>query len=223
MLEVSGSLVLKFVCFPRIGPSLRWLTGAGLALALLAGHAATATPTQVILVRHAEKDRERADNNLTPKGLERAIRLGQMIPACFGTPTKIRVFQLDPITNKHGRSYQTAVPLAVNTGVNIGIFMGSKEKSRDIGELVRSSPEFDREKVVIFWQRHPLPELANGLGFSTMAPIDSEDYDPIFVLTYSGESKEPKVQRLSQNQLFRSPCNQAGIKVRGRAVTSPLR
>ena len=216
-------MVLEFINFPRIGPSLRWLTGAGLALALLGGSAATATPTQVILVRHGEKDRQRADNNLTPKGLERAIRLGHTIPACFGAPTKIRVFQLDPITNKHGRSYQTAVPLAVNTGVNIGIFMESKEKSRDIGELVRSSPEFDREKVVIFWQRHLLPELASGLGFPTMAPIDAEDYDPIFVLTYNGESREPKVKRLSQAELFRSPCNQAGAKAQGRVVTSQRR
>lgn len=186
----------------------RWLlSGVATCGLVLTGAWAQATPAQVILIRHGDKDSQRGDYNLSPKGFERALSLGRMIPACFGAPNQIRSFELDPVSSQNSRSYQTAVPLAVATGVNIGIVMGSKASSARFGEEVLSSKPFEGAKAVFFWEHRHLPDLAKGLGWSTMAPIDAGDYDQLLLLSYSAGSKTPKVERLSQQELFKRACN----------------
>ena len=186
----------------------RWLlSGVATCGLVLTGAWAHATPAQVILIRHGDKDSQRGDYNLSPKGFERALSLGRMIPACFGAPNQIRSFELDPVSSQNSRSYQTAVPLAVATGVNIGIVMGSKASSALFGEEVLSSKPFEGAKAVFFWEHRHLPDLAKGLGWSTMAPIDAGDYDQLLLLSYSAGSKTPKVERLSQEELFKRACN----------------
>jgi len=167
---------------------------------------AHATPAQVILIRHGDKDSQRGDYNLSPRGFERALHLGRMIPACFGKPTQIRTYELNPVSSKNSRSYQTAVPLAVATGVNIGIVMGSSTSSASFGAEVLESKSFDGAKAVFFWEHRRLPELAKGLGWSTMAPIDADDFNQLALLTYPAGSKTPKVERFSQQELFQRAC-----------------
>ena len=188
-------------------PGWRWLLSGGATCGLVLTAAwAHATPAQVILIRHGDKDSQRGDYNLSPSGFNRALSLGRMIPACFGAPNQIRSFELDPVSSQNSRSYQTAVPLAVATGVNIGIVMGSSTSSARFGEEVLSSKPFEGAKAVFFWEHRHLPELAKGLGWSTMAPIDADDYDQLLLLSYPAGSKTPKVERLSQQELFQRPC-----------------
>ena len=188
-------------------PGWRWLlSGVATCGLVLTGAWAHATPSQVILIRHGDKDSQRGDYNLSPSGFNRALRLGRMIPACFGAPNQIRSFELDPVSSQNARSYQTAVPLAVATGVNIGIVMGSRTSSARFGEEVLTSKPFEGAKAVFFWEHRHLPDLAKGLGWSTMAPIDADDYDQLLLLSYSARSKKPKVERLSQQELFQRAC-----------------
>ena len=188
-------------------PGWRWLlNGVATCSLVLTGAWAHATPAQVILIRHGDKDSQRGDYNLSPKGFERALRLGRMIPACLGAPNQIRTFELDSVSGKNSRSYQTAVPLAVATGVNIGIVMGSTTSSERFGGEVRDSKTFDGAKAVFFWEHRHLPDLAKGLGWSTMPPIDADDFDLLVLLSYPAGSKTPKVERLSQQELFQRPC-----------------
>ena len=188
-------------------PGWRWLlSGVATCGLVLTGTWAHATPAQVILIRHGDKDSQRGDYNLSPSGFNRALSLGRMIPACFGAPNQIRSFELDPVSSQNSRSYQTAVPLAVATGVNIGIVMGSSTSSARFGEEVLSSKRFESAKAVFFWEHRHLPELAKGLGWSTMAPIDADDYDQLLLLSYPAGSKTPKVERLSQQELVQRPC-----------------
>jgi acid phosphatase (class A) len=173
---------------------------------VLTGAWAHATPAQVILIRHGDKDSQRGDYNLSPSGFNRALRLGRMIPVCFGVPNQIRTFELDSVSGKNSRSYQTAVPLAVATGVNIGIVMGSTTSSERFGGDVLDSKTFDGTKAVFFWEHRHLPDLAKGLGWSSMAPIDADDFDRLVLLSYSAGSKTPKVETFSQQDLFQRPC-----------------
>jgi hypothetical protein len=80
----AGNSVLTETMMPR-NISLMLLLAASLVPAQ-----AWATPAQVILLRHGDKDPGRGDYNLSPKGFERAIRLGRVIPACFGAPINRR-------------------------------------------------------------------------------------------------------------------------------------
>ncbi len=188
-------------------PGWCWLLSGVATCGLVLNAAwAHATPAQVILIRHGDKDSQRGDYNLSPSGFNRALSLGRMIPACFGAPSQIRSFELDPVSSQNSRSYQTAVPLAVATGVNIGIVMGSSTSSARFGEEVLSSKPFEGSKAVFFWEHRHLPDLAKGLGWSTMAPIDADDYDQLLLLSYPAGSKTPKVERLSQQELFQRPC-----------------
>ena len=190
-----------------MSPGWRWLlNGVATCGLVFTGAWAHATPAQVILIRHGDKDSQRGDYNLSPKGFERALRLGRMIPACFGAPNQIRTFELDSISGKNSRSYQTAVPLAVATGVNIGIVMGSTTSSERFGREVLDSKTFDGNKAVFFWEHRHLPDLAKGLGMGSMAPIDAEDFDLLVLLSYPAGSKTPKVERLSQQELFKRAC-----------------
>ena len=190
-----------------MNPGWRWLlSGVATCGLVLTGALAHATPAQVILIRHGDKDSQRGDYNLSPSGFNRALRLGRMIPVCFGVPNQIRTFELDSVSGKNSRSYQTAVPLAVATGVNIGIVMGSTTSSERFGGDVLDSKTFDGTKAVFFWEHRHLPDLAKGLGWSSMAPIDADDFDRLVLLSYSAGSKTPKVETFSQQDLFQRPC-----------------
>jgi acid phosphatase (class A) len=169
---------------------------------------ALAIPEQVILLRHADKDTGRGDYNLSPKGFERSIRLGQAIPSCFGAPTRIGVYDLDPATSKNARSYQTAVPLAVATGVNIALMAGSQTNSLAVGQQVLRAKSFDGARAVFIWEHRKLPDLAKGLGWGAMEPIGPDDYDQMIVFSWPSAGAHPQVKLLSQKELFQRPCSQ---------------
>ena len=119
----------------------RVLIGPSIAAAVLLPGLLAASPgavaLEIILVRHADKDSQRGDYNLSPAGFRRAINLARLIPACFGTPSGITTYVLDPLTSKNARSYQSAVPLAVASGATIRIALTSADGSEQIGRQLR--------------------------------------------------------------------------------------
>ena len=127
---------------------------------------ARATPELVVLMRHGHKGPGGSNYNLSAQGFERAIALASLLPQCFGRPSQIRSFYLDPISGKNSRSYQTAVPLAVATGVDIAIDLASREDSFQSGRQILTDPSVAGGKVVLFWEHRRLPQLAAGLGRS---------------------------------------------------------
>jgi hypothetical protein len=174
----------------------------GLAAPGLPVAPARATPELVLLLRHGHKSGEAGDYNLSPQGFERAVALASLLPRCFGRPNQIRTFYLDPESSKNARSYQTAVPLAVATGVNISIDIASRENSFGSGRHILTDPSFDGRRVVLFWEHRRLPELAAGLGWPTMAPIGDDDFDQLIVLRYRPAEPRPEVILYSQSRLL---------------------
>jgi broad specificity phosphatase PhoE len=109
---------------------------------------ARATPELVLLLRHGHKSGEAGYYNLSPQGFERAVALATLLPRCLGRPNQIRTFYLDPESGKNARTYQTAVPLAVATGLNISIDTASRENSFRSGRRILTDPSFDGRRVV---------------------------------------------------------------------------
>lgn len=181
-----------------------------LSAALIPCMAAQATPAQVLLLRHGHKSGLPGDFNLSPQGLERAIALAVLLPACFGQPSHILTFYLDPLSGKNARSYQSAVPLAVASRVNIQIDETSRDASRQSGQLILDDPRYRNGRVVLFWEHRRMPELAAGLGWPAMPPIADDDFDALFALTYRQGSSQPIVRRFSQRALLgsRQSCPQ---------------
>ena len=163
---------------------------------------ARATPELVVLMRHGHKGPGGSNYNLSAQGFERAIALASLLPQCFGRPSQIRSFYLDPISGKNARSYQTAVPLAVATGVDIAIDLASREDSFQSGRQILTDPSVAGGRVVLFWEHRRLPQLAAGLGWPTMAPIADDDFDQLVVLRYRPSLMQPEVRTYSQAQLL---------------------
>ena len=191
------------------GCSSHWRCLAALAsfLMLCMCQHASAVPAQVLLLRHAEKNDTRGDYNLDAAGLQRALRLAAMIPRCFWNPTQIRTFEITFATSKNARSYQTAVPLGVYTGVNVYQVTNSTLGSRSFGEQVLVLPQYDGASCVFVWEHRALPELAEGMGWADMPPIQDDNFDELYLMTYSAAGgTTPAVSRFNQTQLFDSSC-----------------
>lgn len=194
--------------FPRFPLACRIsLALLALAMGFLEPEPAGATPRQVILLRHGDKVASGDGNdNLSLNGFLRSINLARLIPACFGSPTHIRTFFLNPVTSKNARSYQSAVPLGVATGVNISIALSSRDDSFLDGQEIRSEPTYASGHVVLFWEHRRMPELARGLGWASMPPIGPMEFDGLYVLRYDRPGQPPRVQRFNQIDLFQAPC-----------------
>lgn len=163
---------------------------------------------EVILLRHGDKDHQRGDYNLSPAGFARSIALARLIPACFGSPTAITTFYLDPDSSKNARSYQSAVPLGVATGVNIQIAEASLTDSYSVGRALRARADRRGERLVLFWEHQRMPELARGLGWPSMAAIAEDDFDQMLVFRYDAAEAPPRVSRYRQSDLFERACFQ---------------
>lgn len=174
------------------------LTLAGLALV----PPVQSRPAQVLLMRHGHKDPTGHHYNLSPAGFQRAQALASVIPACFGTPTQITTFAFNPDTSKNARSYQTAVPLAVASGVNIRLDRTSLLDSKRSGERLLQDLALQGGLLVLFWEHRHLPELAAGLGWPAMPPIADDDFDTLYRFTYPQGSAVPLVTRYSQSGLL---------------------
>ena len=163
---------------------------------------------EVILQRHGDKDSQRGDYNLSPAGFARSIALARLIPACFGAPTAITTFYLDPETSKNARSYQSAVPRGVATGVNIQIAQASITDSFRVGQALRQQAGRRDQRLVLFWEHRRMPELARGLGWPAMAAIAEDDFDQMLVFRYDTPNAPPQVSRYRQSDLFARACFQ---------------
>jgi hypothetical protein len=178
---------------------------------------------EVILVRHADKSLERVDYNLSAKGFQRALALAQMIPACLGRPSEIITFFLNPLTNKNARSYQSAVPLAVASGVDIAISQASLDDSYGVGEGLRrrAANTGSRQRLVLFWEHRHMPAVARGLGWSGMRPIAEDDFEGLYVFRFRSANAKPEVTLYRQSELFQQPCaRQARLPWTDRALPS---
>lgn len=184
----------------------RLLARIGLALLPLITLADPAMGLEVVLMRHADKDVSRGDYNLSAAGFARAISLARLIPACLGAPTGITTYYLDPQTSKNARSYQSAVPLAVATGVPIQIAVNSPDHSFEIGRQLRERKGPAGERLVLFWEHRRMPELARGLGWESLIPIGPEDFDRLFVFRYAKPGALPQVQSYRLSELMQRPC-----------------
>ncbi len=171
-----------------------------------------AEPRLVILVRHADKDVQRGDPNLSPAGLRRALRLGRLLPACFGPVDRLGSYGFNAGNQKNARSYQTAVPLAVATGLPIRLFGGGEDDSPAAPPDLRQDLWLAGRSAVLVWEHRRLPALAAILGWPAMGPIAADDFDDLVVLRYSGVAGEPPaVTRHRQSSLLRQPCYQRAV------------
>jgi len=109
-----------------------------------------------------------------------------------------------PSPAKTPAAIQSAVALAVATGVNIRVETGSESDSSLAGQPILADPANDGGLVVVFWEHRRLPLLASGLGWPAMPAMDDDNFDALDLLRYDTGSNAPSELRFSQAQLLES-------------------
>ncbi len=159
-------------------PRLIGIAGlAGLASFVLA--CAEPAAIRVILVRHGEKATDKAnarDPDLSAAGHARAQALAKVVAhaqlaAIFATQFK--------------RTQATVAPSAAATKLPV-----TRIDASDPGALARAIRAHAGKTVLVAAHSNTVPEIIAALGGPTIAEIDEDDFDNLFVVTVRGGTAE---------------------------------
>ena len=136
---------------------------------------------KIVLIRHAEKPTE--GYSLSCQGVNRANALPPVLYAKFGLPGVIFVAQSDD-TNQHSRMTQTITPFAKKYGLELN----NKYKVNDIKDVTKNIRK-QKGTVLVVWEHKGLVEMANQLGVKEKLKWNSDDFDSIWIITFSKKGK----------------------------------
>ncbi|MBS0625919.1 MAG: histidine phosphatase family protein [Verrucomicrobia bacterium] len=160
-------------------------------------------PSQVILIRHAEKPAQ--GNYLSLKGRQRAAAL---VPSFLGSPLLLQngqpaaIYAMKPTaTDPSVRSVQTVLVLAeeLDLPLHNQFALGQIEP---LVQEIMSSEDYEGKTVLICWPHTELPQIASLFGAKEIPKRWSEDtYDRFWVLSFS-DSGAVSFQNLPQKLLY---------------------
>jgi broad specificity phosphatase PhoE len=135
--------------------------------------------TSFIFVKHAEKELDGTDPNLTAEGLERADKLAYIL----SENDLDRVYSTD-----YNRTMQTATPTATEQGLSVTTYGGFDHDIviNDVLENVTGG------KVLIVGHSNTVPNFLNALvGTPTYGDISEEVFDNLYIVSVksTGDSK----------------------------------
>ena len=138
--------------------------------------------TTVLIVRHAEKAAEPADNPpLTEAGRERAAALSRLAASSGVAAVYATQFL---------RTQQTVEPLAADAGLQVLI-----RDAKDVDGLVQQIFADDRgQTVVVAGHSDTAPMLVEKLTGEAPPPIDESEYDTLYVVTTWGPGEGTRVR-----------------------------
>lgn len=174
---------------------------------------ALAEPALVVVLRHGRKDRpvgltQSINYNLSTAGFDQALQLARLVPDCLqqGRPLRLVSYGLNPSSGKNARSYQTLVPLAIASGVNIRLMQDAEQASEAIGRALRTDAALQGAVVVIAWEHRHLALLAKGLGWDAMPKVHDDDFDSLWLFRYQPQQSAAEVEVTSQRHLQTLAC-----------------
>jgi broad specificity phosphatase PhoE len=156
-----------------------------LAMALVATSAVGAfAQTTVIVVRHAEKAAEPADDPpLTPAGEVRARDLWLAVKDAGVSAV---------ITTQYARTRATAAPTATAAHLTPEIVRaGAETQAKDVADAVRKHAG---HTVLVVGHSNTLPAIIEALGAVRPPPICDAEYDNLYVVTISPDNRATLVR-----------------------------
>ncbi len=137
---------------------------------------------KIVFIRHAEKPPE--GYKLSCQGINRANALPPVLYAKFGLPDVIYVAQSD--TTQHSRMRQTITPFAKKYGLELN----SNYKVSDIKGITKNIRK-QTGTVLVVWEHKELVKMAEQLGVKEELNWNSDDFDSIWIITFSKKRKGP--------------------------------
>jgi hypothetical protein len=155
---------------------------------------------RVVLLRHGEKPAE--GDNLSCQGLNRALKLTDVLYAKFNLPDKIYVPSIK--TGKKtgvARMYQTIVPFAIKYNLQID----TKYDVDDIAGLVNAISK-TTGTVFVIWEHLNIPVIAKQLGVEgKKLKWAGDDFDSIWIITYKNGKTVLTIDK--ENLTPKETCN----------------
>lgn len=150
-----------------------------------------ATPSQVIIIRHAEKPEQKSDD-LSAIGFKRAEALEQL-------------FEVHPELTEHGkpeflfaakyisgqsskRSIQTITPLSAALNLQINTQYVTDEY-KNLAKALLTNPKYAGRSIFISWTHSNIPGLAKALGSSPKDDWNSNVFDRLWVLNFDDQGR----------------------------------
>lgn len=162
-----------------------------------------AMPSQVMIIRHAEKSLQ--GNELSIKGKERAASF-----ATYFTETKELLFHGLPVAiyatgsakdNSFKYVVDTVNPLAYKLKLPIQISFQKDDFKRMVDEI-KNEPSYNNRNVLICWEHRAIPDIARAFGaLQTPSQWSEQTFDRLWVITFSPTGKAI-FQNIPQRLMF---------------------
>lgn len=134
---------------------------------------------KLVFIRHAEKPAD--GDNLSCMGLNRALKLPEVLKAQFGIPDHIYVPALHlGKSTPRARMFQTISPFAIKYNLTINSSFEEEDASGIASELQQK-----KGTILIVWEHSQIKPILKALGLSTKnLKWDDNDFDSIWVVTF---------------------------------------
>ena len=134
---------------------------------------------KLIFIRHAEKPVE--GDNLSCAGLNRALRLPEVLKAKFGLPDHIYVPALHlGKSTPRGRMFQTVSPFAIK--YNLAVNSSFEEEN-----VAGLAAELSAKKgiILVVWEHSQIKPVLKALGLDVKGlQWPNDDFDSIWIVTF---------------------------------------
>ncbi len=193
------------------------------ALLLLYLEICFATPAQVIIIRHGEKNTNTSE--LTGPGVERAQALGSYFtqindpnsPGFVGKAGLTNVtlfayglpFALYAVRPVHlsddfnTRCIQTIAPMALMLKLPINSSYGTGQE-RELAQSILNNPQYNGKNILICWHHSVIPTLIKAFGYKCRYNVDAYParFDFVWVLTFPIPNPVPTLDPILQKLLY---------------------
>ncbi|MDR3681095.1 MAG: histidine phosphatase family protein [Flavipsychrobacter sp.] len=137
---------------------------------------------KVYIIRHGEKPID--GDNLTCKGLNRAMQLPAVLKEKVGIPDYIFVPSLTAAEKtKHARMFETVVPFAVKYNLKINS-SHTNDEYKNIAEDIKSK----KGTVLMVWEHKALTGIIQALGVKEELHWADDDFDSMWIITITGKN-----------------------------------
>ncbi|AGH94542.1 histidine phosphatase family protein [Pseudobdellovibrio exovorus] len=152
---------------------------------LLSPNSAWAEPSDIYVIRHAEKPNDDSQTHLSKKGYERAQALVQVFSSENSRFKVPQVIVAQHPRKKKGsiRSIETAAPLAESLGLEVDTSFEVKD-ALNMARHVLSSDETDGKVVLIVWGHDEIPDIAKAFGAKNLSYWRSQDFDRVWYFKF---------------------------------------
>jgi hypothetical protein len=178
---------------------------SSIALLLWSCSEVAATPTNVIIIRHAEKIP--GEKHLSPKGYERAGALPYYFEGTplYNNPPIAHVFAagVSDLEKSYEsiRPIETCTPTADYLRLSLNVDFKPHQEA-DFAKELLTNPKYNNSTVLVCWPHQYIGDMVQALGAGDPGKWSKEIFDQVYLLTFEQGSTKPKLQKILQKLMF---------------------